>query len=650
MSVIKIKVLNVIGSVDELDSATTMLGQTGVFHPDNALSFYSDTTGFSPMNDANPYEKSLTLLSDTLKLIGHEKDLAGIRYPQTATLPVKDWAAYVNTFTDSIRSFQKERQSCEKQIQQDQAHREALSHFDGLGIDLDELKSCRFIQTRFGSLPEESFQKLTEPIYSSNPYITFFPAKLENNFYWGMYCAPNEQIEEIDRIFSGLSFEQVSLKEYSGTISSVIQGFAEDEKQQKQRMQQISEDTQHYWKSERQNFLGVYVWLKEKYTYFSIRRYAARYGRSFILTGWIPADKERMVQSQLDTLKTVKYAFDDAADPEVLLHSPPIKLHNKRLWQPFEFFINVYGLPSYNELDPTPFVAFTYFIFFGLMFADLGQGLCIALLGWLLWKKKKSGLGRVMVPCGISSAIVGTLFGSAFGFEHALDPLYLGLLKLPKKPISVMENPMTVVYFAIGLGIFMVLLSILTNIFASLKRRHYASGLFSQNGVAGFVFYVAVLAGFGGQALFGWNIVTPAYVVAFIIAPIISMIFQDIIGGYLEGKPDWKPNNWGETILQNFFMCFEYILSYLTNTISFIRVGAFVLVHAGMMMVIFQLAEMSGGVGYVITLIIGNAFVIALEGLLSGVQSLRLEFYELFSRFYDGSGRPYTPVIVAQES
>ena len=178
MSVIKIKVLNVIGSVDELDSVTTVLGQTGVFHPDNALSFYSDTTGFSPMNDTNPYEKSLTLLSDTLKLIGQEKGLAEIRYPQAAVLPVKDWSAYVNTFADSIRSFQQERQNCEKQIQQDQAHRKALSHFDGLSIDLDELKSCRFIQTRFGSLPEESFQKLSEPIYSSNPYITFFPAKL----------------------------------------------------------------------------------------------------------------------------------------------------------------------------------------------------------------------------------------------------------------------------------------------------------------------------------------------------------------------------------------------------------------------------------------------------------------------------------------
>ncbi len=101
--------------------------------------------------------------------------------------------------------------------------------------------------------------------------------------------------------------------------------------------------------------------------------------------------------------------------------------------------------------------------------------------------------------------------------------------------------------------------------------------------------------------------------------------------------------------MQNFFEVFEYVLSYLTNTISFIRIGAYVLVHAGMMMVIFKLAG-SGGILGAIVIIIGNIFVIALEGLLSGVQSLRLEFYEMFSRFYDGSGRPYTPVVVGQES
>lgn len=141
-----------------------------------------------------------------------------------------------------------------------------------------------------------------------------------------------------------------------------------------------------------------------------------------------------------------------------------------------------------------------------------------------------------------------------------------------------------------------------------------------------------------------------AYIFGLIVLPLIVILFREVLGGFMEGKPDWKPEHWGETIMQNLFEVFEFILSYLTNTISFIRVGAFVLVHAGMMSVVFTLAEMFSGVGFAIVVLIGNAFIIALEGLLSGVQSLRLEFYEMFSRFYNGSGHPFIPVAVGRKA
>jgi len=127
------------------------------------------------------------------------------------------------------------------------------------------------------------------------------------------------------------------------------------------------------------------------------------------------------------------------------------------------------------------------------------------------------------------------------------------------------------------------------------------------------------------------------------------MFFREVLGGLLEHRPNWKPEKWGDYIMQNFFEVFEFLLSFATNTMSFLRVGAFVLVHAGMMLVVFTLAEMSGGIGYVLTIIIGNVFVMALEGLLVGIQVLRLEFYEMFSRFFDGGGRPFNPVVVRKE-
>ena len=117
----------------------------------------------------------------------------------------------------------------------------------------------------------------------------------------------------------------------------------------------------------------------------------------------------------------MEYTFEDAE--EELSHSPPVALKNRKVFKPFEFFVDMYGLPAYDEVDPTPFVAITYVLLFGIMFGDLGQGLCVSIVGWLMWKWKKMKLGKALIPCGISSAIFGTLFGSVFGFEHALDPL-----------------------------------------------------------------------------------------------------------------------------------------------------------------------------------------------------------------------------------
>ena len=121
----------------------------------------------------------------------------------------------------------------------------------------------------------------------------------------------------------------------------------------------------------------------------------------------------------------------------------------------------------------------------------------------------------------------------------------------------------------------------------------------------------------------------------------MKTMLKEIPIGIIDKHPNWKPESVLDFILQNFFELLEYILSYLSNTVSFLRVGAFVLVHAGMMMVVFSLAGESQNI-FVIAL--GNVIVIALEGLLTGIQALRLEYYEMFSRFYEGGGKPFRPI------
>lgn len=649
MAVAKIKVMSLIGRMSELDHVTEICGKSGSFHPDNALSFYSDTSGFSPLNEENPYMEPLQQLTDAIKGIG-KKPEGGSVHPQKPT--VADWHAYVAQIVSTFENLHKKRSEEEQKAQEYTEEILKIGHFIGIGLNLDEIRECKFVKVRFGSLPKESYEKLNQ--YKENPYVVFFPTTSDEYRFWGAYCAPIDAVSEVDRIFSSLYFERTNLPEMSETPVSAVRTLTEKKEEAGKSITAADNEMEALWNREKQTCLSLCAWLNEQSVYFSIRRYAARYGDNFILTGWIPADKEKHFAKEFNGLDSVKYTFD-AAEQE-LVHSPPVKLKNKKIFRPFEYYVSMYGLPSYDEIDPTMLVAITYTFLFGVMFGDLGQGICVALVGWWMYKKRNMPLGRILVPCGISSAVFGTIFGALFGFEHALDPFYKAVFGLDEKPVSVMESDTTnfIIYSAVGLGVLLVIVAIVLNIISSLRRKRYTNGLFGPNGVAGLVFYVSLIVGFGGQMLFGWQIVNIAYVLCLIVAPLLMMFFRDVLGGLAEGRPDWKPEKWSDYVMQSFFEVFEFLLSFLTNTISFVRVGAFVLVHAGMMMAVFMLANMAQGVCfnifYYLIVAAGNVFVMALEGLLVGIQALRLEFYEMFSRFFDGEGRPFTPIVVKRRT
>ena len=143
--------------------------------------------------------------------------------------------------------------------------------------------------------------------------------------------------------------------------------------------------------------------------------------------------------------------------------------------------------------------------------------------------------------------------------------------------------------------------------------------------------------------IFGVNLFSVPYIIVIALS-FILIFLREPLTELVNGEKNWMPEKWGDFILQNLFESIEVLLSYVTNTLSFLRVGAFVLVHTGMMSVVFTLAETVGGAGYYPVIIFGNALVCVLEALLVAIQVLRLEFYEMFSRFYSGEGRAYEPV------
>ncbi len=648
MAVLKMKVISIIGRMADLDGVTAVCGDSCCFHPDNSLSFYSDTEKFSPITDENPYAEPLQRLTEAISGARKQTDLLPRDALSKLHYDKEEWGDYVSRFCEEFESLQNERAAAQAEVQDCTRDIEETSHFTGLDLDLDAIHDCAYIKFRFGRLPKDSYEKLNH--YHDNPYVMFFPCTSDDIQYWGVYFTPVENAAEVDRIFSSLYFERVRLSELHSTPEHMVEDLQEKKKQAQEKIKSVDNRIEELWKKERKELQRVYSFLNRQSVYFSIRRYAARYNENFILTGWIPAKREKSFCAALDKLEGVDYTLENAENE--LEHSPPVQLENKKPVRAFEFFVNMFGLPQYDELDPTPFVAITYVLLFGIMFGDVGQGICVSIVGALMWKFKQMALGKALIPCGISSAVFGLVYGSVFGYEHVLDPMYSALFGLSEKPIEVMEANTTIeiILAAVCIGIFLVLCAILINIICSLKRRKWESALFGPNGIAGFLFYGGIVVGFGGQLAFGWQIVTPVYIVLFIVLPLLVMMFAGVLGALVERKPDWKPESWGGYIVENFFELFEVLLGYASNTISFLRVGAFVLVHAGMMTMVFTLANMTSGIGYLLIVVLGNIIVMGMEGLLVGIQVMRLEFYEMFSRFFEGGGRSFSPIVVGQKS
>lgn len=637
------KLVSIIGRMDRLDEVVRVCGDTCVSQPDDAITFFSDTYGFESVREENPFADPLNRLQSAVARLGGVLEGGGSDGGQ----PDGELFSFVDELSAHAADLTRKRGELSARYESIGKDIEQFQHFFGLDIDLDKILSCENIKVRFGRLPNESLDRLD--LYEDNPFVLFFPGVREEEYCWGVYFAPFDTAADIDRIFSSLYFERLRIPAAVGLPEDVVAGLRKEREEVYQELVRCREEIAGYWEQQRDSCLSIYRCLKTRSYYFEVRHYAARYHDKFVLTGWIPAREEKRFCEALDRVEAIEYSVEKPDKDHH--HTPPVELRNPKMFRPFEYLVGMYGTPRYNELDPTIFVAITYTLLFGFMFGDLGQGICLSIVGYLMWRFKRMEIGRILIPCGIAAAVFGTIFGSVFGFEHVLDPVYKSLFGLSEKPIEVMGTgtPIKIILAAVFIGIALILISMLLNMYSCLRRRDYENALFGPNGVAGFLFFGSLACGAVAQLMFSIPVFSLPYILLLVILPLVVILFKEPLGGLAERRPDWKPEKWGEYVLQSFFELFEGVLSYLSNTMSFLRVAAFVMIHAGMMMAVFTLAGLFGPFGYTVAVILGNALVMAMEALLVAIQVMRLEFYEMFSRYYNGDGRPFVPLTPAAE-
>ncbi|MDO9530265.1 MAG: V-type ATPase 116kDa subunit family protein [Syntrophales bacterium] len=385
---------------------------------------------------------------------------------------------------------------------------------------------------------------------------------------------------------------------------------------------------------------GVYMGYEEVLKALRMSLFSSR---SMFITGWMDITEKQRLFSILQGICSDKFI---AIVSEQRDADAPVRLRNIRLFRPFELLVKTMGIPSNSEIDPTPLTAITFVLMFGLMFGDLGQGLVLALGGIILKRiAKKKGkpleslgqAGGILILCGFSAAICGLLYGSIFSSEHIIPALWF----------HPMEHVMNLFYVTILMGAIFIMAGLCVNIINSLMNSDYTGALLGKRSLAVLILYAAIVLiavryTRTGQGPAPWE------VGGFIVLPLFLFSLRGVLGPAL--FKEHKPHSISEYVIETLMEILEIGLSMLANTISFIRVGAFALSHAGLSIVTYTLAGIADpamkSVGAIAIIIIGNIFIIGFEGLICGIQSMRLEYYEFFSKFFKGDGVAFTPFIL----
>ncbi len=639
MAVEKMKLLSILGRYDDLDRVIDICIESENFQPESASEFMGDSEGFSYLSEENPYSFRLMKAKEIFEHFGTVPEFV----EDCSQVDVEEANRRIDNLYETIKTITDHDTVVDTKIEDIKRAIEQLSHFEHMDINLDDVFDCDYIRVRFGRLPFDGFEKLKK--YNKDISSIFYPDSSDDVGYWGMYVTPIDRAAEADRVYASLFFERLRLPSYSGTPATTLAKLKEELKVMQESKKEIDESGDNYFEEHTDLFNLYYSKIKTLNDSFEVRKFAAKYHSSFFLAGWVPKSAEKELVDKLHSVDGVEVESAEPKDFKKL--TPPTKMKNSPLTRAYKFYTEIYGVPSYNEIDPTPLIAVVYTLLYGIMFADLGQGIVLALVGAFMFKKMGMRLGKILIPCGISAALFGTAFGSVFGDEELLNPMFRAF-GFEEKPIHIMDSALMFIVVSIVLGVAVIIVSMLFNVFSSIKKRDFGSAVFGHNGISGIVLYSSLILLLINMFM-GLGISTKALAIGGILVPVILIFLHHPLGEIVCGRKP-KIGSVSDFIIENFFELFEVILSYMSNTLSFLRVGAFVLIHACMMSTFAALAGITGGgIAAVIIMIFGNIFVIALEGLLVGIQVLRLNFYEIFSRFYDGDGIPFTPLKINAE-
>lgn len=639
MAVMKMVALTMIGPDSEMESVARQMVLTGGFQPLPLDLLVNDRNLRSKVTTKteNPYDELLTKVTTVWKIAG---EMIPDPSPVTLTKEFTLTAARrkVERTSKRLEVWEKRRVVLSEEEDLFLATKLFVEALKGTEFGPAELAEGNFLIPFFGRLSNENYQRLMESSEES-PIVTNDLTVINGNT-WVIVLTVKGYEEPAKKLLDAVYFKEFSLKDIASQLKGddpltlVNKRLANHQR----AIKGLAKAAKDMLREHRSTYELLYSQLYTMQRVYDVCKGRGEVSGMFVLSGWIPAD----------TLAAIKKTVEEEAPMTTIMVEEtkdisysgirvPTLLRNNSFFRAFQDIVSMYSLPSYGEIDPSPIVAISFVLFFGFMFGDVGHGLMIFLGSMLMVKRGmiKRSFGQVMKSVAVSSMVFGVLYGSIFGMEDIIPALWL----------SPMHDTNKLLIIAICLGVFMISLGLILNMIKQYRARDFGRLLFDGQGMAGLVLYWT-MTGLAAIYMTGTKIsnVTANIMWAGVGLMMLLMIFRDILARYLLHQ-----KSEGESVVLNLFDILHSLMSFVSNTASFVRLAAFALNHVGLSMAVIMLSEMvhslpGGIVMKGIILVIGNIVIVCLEGLIVFIQTLRLEYYEFFGKFYTGGGSQFKPV------
>ncbi len=654
----EMKLLELMVLKNDISAVIEYIGKKENFQFQSKLkdSAANDAEGEESLNiDSHFYDS----LSKAYTELGYDSSLAGIK---DCSAPCDDdrkkASDIIAAYTDLKTRIADATDEAHKV---NEAYKEAMA-FSNLKVSYSELEHLSFLSLRIGRIPENQYEDLKYRLEGSAVVI-----KLGNDSSHILVSSSKKGRFALDAELKNHNFVELEVPaEFKGVPESALKGLEQKKAEADKNLKELIAEKSNFAETHQaqiEKLLGSFTIAVQ---IEDVTRRLESTELVYRITGWIPASETENYMKGLDELTEGRIAiraYEPFEVPSVMSgkEQVPVKLKHGKFVKSFERMIFSYGSPVYGAIDPTPFVAVFFTILFGIMFGDFGQGLFFVLFGILMlcnvikvggWNK----FAPIFMAIGISSSIMGLLTGEFFGTETVLEPFaewVTGLFGTPRAPILKLmpsADPKSIyVMFgvfgvAVAIGFVINTCGLVLNIINNLGRKRYAEALLGKNGLAGAVFFWYVIA-------LVLRIVLAKHAVAAydVIIILVSLFFAAFAEPFERALNHEKPlfeNGFGTYVISGAVELIEVVSGYLSNTVSFVRVGAFALSHAVLNFTILTLTEMVGGprsIGGIIVLIAGNALIIVLEGMIVAIQVIRLQYYEFFSKFFHETGKEFKP-------